>query len=63
MVVAHPFNLSTLEAEAGGSLSSRPDYRVSPQQLRLHTETLSGNTAAETTIKTNKNNNLNGKLL
>jgi hypothetical protein len=41
-VVAHAFNLSTWEAEAGGSLSSRPAWSTKwvPRQPGLHRETL-----------------------
>jgi hypothetical protein len=44
MVVAHAFNPSTWEAEAGRSLSSRPAWSIEggvPGQPRLHGETLS----------------------
>jgi hypothetical protein len=43
-VVAHSFNPSTWEAEAGGSLSSKPAWSTKrvPGQPRLHRETLSG---------------------
>ena len=43
VVVAHTFNPSTREAEAGGSLSSRPAWSTElvPGQPRLHRETLS----------------------
>jgi hypothetical protein len=42
-VVAHAFNPSTCEAEAGGSLSSRPVWSTElvPGQPGLHRETLS----------------------
>ena len=44
-VVAHAFNPSTWEAEAGGSLSSRPAWSAKwvPRQPGLHRETLSKN--------------------
>lgn len=43
-VVAHTFIPSTLEAEAGGSLSLRPAWSTErvPEQLELQRETLSG---------------------
>ena len=42
-VVAHAFNTSTWEAEAGGSLSSRPVWSTElvPGHPRLHKEALS----------------------
>jgi hypothetical protein len=42
-VVAHTFNPSTWEAEAGGFLSSRPAWSIErvPGQPGLHRETLS----------------------
>jgi hypothetical protein len=45
-VVMHTFNPSTWEAEAGGSLSSRPAWSTKwvPGQPRLHRETLSQKT-------------------
>jgi hypothetical protein len=45
-VVAHSFNPSTLEAEAGGFLSSRPAWSTEwvPGQPGLHRETLSQKT-------------------
>jgi hypothetical protein len=44
-VVAHTFNPSTQEAEAGGFLSSRPAWSTEwvPGQQGLHRETLSQN--------------------
>jgi hypothetical protein len=44
-VVAHAFNPSTWEAEAGGFLSSRPAWSTKwvPGQPELHRETLSWN--------------------
>ena len=41
VVLAHAFNPSTLEAEAGGALSLRPAWSTEgvPGQLRLHKET------------------------
>jgi hypothetical protein len=43
VVVAHAFNPSTWEAEAGGFLSSRPAYSTEgvPGQPGLYRETLS----------------------
>jgi hypothetical protein len=43
-MVAHTFNLSTREAEAGWSLRSRPSWSTEwvPGQPELHRETLSG---------------------
>jgi hypothetical protein len=43
-LVAHTFNPSTQEAEAGGFLSSRPAWSTEwvPGQPGLHRETLSG---------------------
>jgi hypothetical protein len=43
VVVAHAFNPSTREAEAGGFLSSRPAWSTEcvPGQPGLHRETLS----------------------
>jgi hypothetical protein len=38
-VVAHAFNPSTWETEAGGSLSSRPAWSTEPGQPGLHRET------------------------
>ena len=45
-MVAHTFNLSTWEAEAGGFLSSRPALSTEwvPGQPGLHRETLSRKT-------------------
>jgi hypothetical protein len=45
-VVAHAFNPSTREAEAGGFLSSRPAWSTEwvPGQPGLHRETLSRKT-------------------
>jgi hypothetical protein len=42
-MVAHAFNPSTLEAEAGGFLSLRPAWSTEwvPEQPELHRETLS----------------------
>jgi hypothetical protein len=53
-VVAHAFNPSTREAEAGGFLSSRPAWSTEwvPGQPGLHRETLS---QKKTTKKTPKN--------
>jgi hypothetical protein len=49
-VVAHAFNPSTWEAEAGGSLSSRPAWSTEwvPGQPGLHRETLSWKTNQHT---------------
>jgi hypothetical protein len=54
-VVAHTFNPSTWEAEAGGFLSLRPAWSTEwdPEQPGLHRETLSQNN--------NSNNNNNKK--
>jgi hypothetical protein len=51
--VAHTFNLSTGEAEAGGFLSSRPAWSTEwvPGQPRLYRETLSWKTKTTTTTK------------
>jgi hypothetical protein len=56
--VAHAFNPSTREAEAGGFLSSRPAWSTErvPGQPGLHRETLSRNNQ-----KTKQNNNNNKK--
>jgi hypothetical protein len=56
-MVAHAFNPSTREAEAGGFLSSRPAWSTElvPGQPGLHRETLSRKT------KQNKNNYNNDK--
>jgi hypothetical protein len=53
-VVAHAFNPSTREAEAGGFLSSRPAWSTKwvPGQPGLHRETLSQNKTKQN--KTNK---------
>jgi hypothetical protein len=55
-VVAHTFNPSTWEAEAGRFLSLRPAllYRVSSRQLRLHRETLSQKKKQKQKQKKNK---------
>jgi hypothetical protein len=49
-VVAHAFNPSTWEAEAGGFLSSRPAWSTKrvPGQPGLHRETLSQKKTKET---------------
>ena len=49
-MVAHAFNPSTLEAEAGGFLSSRPAWSTEyvPGQAGLHRETLSRKTKNKT---------------
>jgi hypothetical protein len=54
-MVAHAFNPSTREAEAGGFLSSRPAWSTKwvPEQPELHRETLSW----KTNKKQNKNKN------
>jgi hypothetical protein len=56
-MVAHAFNPSTREAEAGRFLSSRPAWSTErvPGQPGLHRETLSQKTKAKT--KTNKQTN------
>jgi hypothetical protein len=53
-VVAHAFNPSTREAEAGGFLSSRPAWSTEwvPGQLGLHRETLSRKTNKQTNKQT-----------
>jgi hypothetical protein len=55
-VVAHTFNPSTWEAEAGGFLSSRPAWSTKwvPGQPGLHRETLSRKTKNQNQTKTNK---------
>jgi hypothetical protein len=55
-MVAHTFNPSTWEAEAGGFLSSRPAWSTEsvPGQPGLHRETLS--------LKTKKIKNKNKKI-
>jgi hypothetical protein len=50
-MVAHAFNPSTQEAEAGGFLSSRPAWST-PGQPGLHRKTLSRKTKTKT--KTNQ---------
>ena len=50
-MVAHTFNSSTWEAEAGGFLGSRP--------VRLHGETLSRKKPKTKTKNKNTNNNVN----
>jgi hypothetical protein len=56
-VVAHAFNPSTWEAEAGGFLSSRPAWSTEqvPGQPGLHRETLSRKTKTNQTNKQTKN--------
>jgi hypothetical protein len=53
-VVAHAFDPSTREAEAGGFLSSRPAWSTKwvPGQPGLHRETLSQKTTTTTTTTT-----------
>ena len=61
-MVAHPFNPSTLEAEAGGFLSLRPAWSREwvPGQSGLYIETLSQKTKNKQTNKqTNKTNKQN----
>jgi hypothetical protein len=55
-VVAHAFNPSTWEAEAGGFLSSRPAWSTErvPGQPGLHRETLSRKTNKQTNKQTKK---------
>jgi hypothetical protein len=55
-VVAHAFNPSTGEAEAGGFLSSRPAWSTKwvPGQPGLHRETLSQKTKQKKTNKQTK---------
>ena len=57
-MVAHAFNPSTWEAEAGGFLSSRPAWSTErvPGQPGLHRETLSRKTKK-------KKKSISGKLL
>jgi hypothetical protein len=54
-VVAHTFKPSALEAEAGGSLSSRPAWSTEwvLGQPGLHRETLSQKTNKQTNKQTN----------
>jgi hypothetical protein len=56
-VVAHAFNPSTREAEAGGFLSSRPAWSTHgvPGQPRIHRETLSRKTKKKKKKKKKKN--------
>jgi hypothetical protein len=58
-VVAHTFNPSTREAEAGGFLSSRPAWSTErvPGQPGLHRETLSQKTKTKTKNKKQKTKN------
>jgi hypothetical protein len=58
-VVAHAFNPSIWEAEAGRFLSSRPAWSTKwvPGQPGLHKETLSWKTKKTKTNKTNKQTN------
>jgi hypothetical protein len=53
-VVAHAFNPSTWEAEAGGFLSSRPAWSTEwvPEQPGLYRETLSQKTNKQTNKQT-----------
>ena len=55
-VVAHAFNLSTWEAEAGGFLSSRPAWSTEwvPGQPGIYRETLSWKTNKQTNKQTKK---------
>jgi hypothetical protein len=61
-MVAHAFNPSIREAEAGGFLSSRPAWSTkwAPGQPGIYRETLSWN---KQTNKQTKNNNNNKKEL
>jgi hypothetical protein len=56
VVVAHAFNPSTWEAEAGGFLSSRPAWSTEwvPGQPGLHRETLSRKKTKQNKTKQNK---------
>jgi hypothetical protein len=60
VVVAHAFNSSTWEAEAGGFLSSRPAWSTEcvPGQPELHRETLSRKTKNKNKNKQTKNKEL-----
>jgi hypothetical protein len=55
-MVAHAFNPSTPEAEAGGFLSSRPAWSTEwvPGQTGLYRETVSWKTKNKKTKKQNK---------
>jgi hypothetical protein len=57
-VVAHAFNPSTWEAEAGGFLSSRPAWSTEqvPGQPGLHRETLSRKTKKTKQNKSSQQN-------
>jgi hypothetical protein len=59
VVVAHAFNPSTQEAEAGGFLSSRPAWSTKwvPGKPGLHRETLSRKTKTKTKNKKRKRKN------
>jgi hypothetical protein len=59
--VAHAFNPSTREAEAGGFLSSRPAWSTEwvPGQPGLHRETLSGKQKNKKTKNKKKPNQIN----
>jgi hypothetical protein len=64
-VVAHAFNPSTREAEAGGFLSSRPAWSTkwAPGQPGLHRETLSRKTKKKKNKKKkNKEKEIYGKI-
>ena len=64
-VVAHAFNPSTWEAEAGGFLNSRPAWSTEwvPGQPGLHRETLSRKTKPNQTKNTKtKQNKKNGSM-
>jgi hypothetical protein len=56
-VVAHAFNLSIWQAEAGGSLNWRPAWSIEqvPGQLGLHRKTLSQKNKKQTNKQKNKN--------
>jgi hypothetical protein len=62
VLVAHAFDPSTQEAEAGGFLSSRPAWSTKwvPGQLGLYRETLSRKTKNQN--QTNKQKNQNSCL-
>jgi hypothetical protein len=65
-VVAHAFNPSTWEAEAGGFLSSRPAwlfYRISSRQPGLHRETLSQKKKKKKKNQTNKTKQKSNKSI
>jgi hypothetical protein len=55
-VVAHTFNPSTREAEAGGQGQSGLQSEFQDSQLQLHTETLSQTKPNQNKTKQNKTN-------